>query len=554
MGRNGPWTEGNFMADIRNPNSLSPGDALFLYFEREGQPVNVASVNVFDGVISLDRCMEFIESKLPFIPRYLQRVATPLYNIDLPCWEYDPEFDLRNHVREVVLKRGTEIEFKNVAGQILSTTLNRKRPLWDFTLVHGLKGNRTGAVIRMHHCLADGIAGVGLLNALLDPSPTPPRMPKDKEHFHAPPPRPGEKSLLNDLISSSMTAVQRILAAESEFLTLAKQVIGGVEKQPGAAEAISEPAAGPEARIPLIDELQRVLPELAATPNRLPFNTVCRGPQKFNWFSIPLAEIKAVKQACGATVNDVVLAVVTSTVRRYAELHGVQLKGQRVRIIVPVNLRGNVQATDLGNRITFLPVDIPLDIVAPRQLIDAVRAAVARARNAHLAELVGLLGSFVGAVPNALQALVGPLISQLPLSLCNLICTNVPGPQVPLYFLGHRLLSCHPYVPIGGEMGMNCAVLTYDGTAFFGFTGDAHAIPDLRVLDKLLSTSFAEMLKSVGVRRARPNRERTKPRRARVPAKVPSAPKVAAAPEPIDSPSESTPTAGEKVNSVRVGV
>jgi diacylglycerol O-acyltransferase len=499
------------MADIRKQNSLSSGDALFLYFEREGQPINVASVSVFEGVVPLDRCIEFIESRVPLIPRYMQRVIAPLYNIDLPSWEYDPEFDVRNHVREIVLKRGTEAEFKDVAGRILSTTLDRKRPLWDFTLVRGLKGNRTGAVIRMHHCLADGIAGVGLLNALMDPSPTPPRLPKDKdkEPFH--PPRPtGEKSLLNDLISSSMTAVQRFLAAESELLTIAKQVIAGVEKPPEAAETRAESATNPEARVPLIDELQRVLPELAATPNRLPFNTVCRGPQKFNWAELPLAEIKAVKQACGATVNDVVLTVVTSTVRRYAELHGVQLKGQRVRIIVPVNIRSTGQASDLGNRITFLPVDIPLDIADPRELIEAVRAAMSRARSAHLPDLVGLLGTLLGAIPTALQALAGPLVSELPLRLCNFICTNVPGPQVPLYFLGHRLLSCHPYVPIGGEMGMNCAVLTYDGTAFFGFTGDAHAIPDLELLDKLLTTSFAELRKAVGVCLTRQSRPQTK--------------------------------------------
>jgi diacylglycerol O-acyltransferase len=223
-------------------------------------------------------------------------------------------------------------------------------------------------------------------------------------------------------------------------------------------------------------------------------------------------------------------------------LHDVRLKGQRVRIIVPVNIRGSAQTSDLGNRITFLPVDIPLDIADPRRLIDAVRAAVARARSAHLAELVGLLGSWIGAIPNALQAIVGPLISQLPLSLCNLICTNVPGPQVPLYFLGHRLLSCHPYVPIGGEMGMNCAVLTYDGTAFFGFTGDAHSIPDLRVLDKLLSASFAELLKAVGVRQTRPSRKRAEPQGKPVPATAKSAAKIAkvvVAPETIASPAES---------------
>jgi diacylglycerol O-acyltransferase len=547
------------MADNRNQSLLSSGDALFLYFEREGQPINVASVSVLEGVVPLDRCREFIESKVPLIPRYMQRVVAPLYNIDLPAWEYDPEFDVRNHVREVVLKRGTEAEFKDVAGRILSTTLDRNRPLWDFTLVQGLKGNRTGAVIRMHHCLADGIAGVGLLNALMDPSPTPPRLPKDKEHFQIPPRQTGEKSLLNGLISSSVTAVQRILAAESELLTLAKQVIAGVEKQTETAATQAEPAPNPDARIPLMDELKRVLPELAAAPNRLPFNVVCRGPQKFNWAEIPLAEIKAVKQACGATVNDVVLAVVTSTVRRYAELHGVQLKKQRVRIIVPVNIRGNAQASDLGNRITFLPVDIPLDIVDPRKLIDAVRAAVARARSAHMAELVGLLGTWLATIPNALQALVGPLVSQLPLSLCNLICTNVPGPQVPLYFLGHRLLSCHPYVPIGGEMGMNCAVLTYDGTAFFGFTGDAHAIPDLKLLDKLLEASFAELLKAVGLHRPRRNRVRSRPHAAPVPAATPAAPKVVVAPVTTASPAESArepeakAAAGEEAIPLRVG-
>ncbi len=547
------------MADIRNQSSLSSGDALFLYFEREGQPINVASVSVFEGVVPLDRCIEFIESKLPLIPRYLQRVVAPLYNIDLPAWEYDPEFDVRNHVREVVLKRGTEAEFKDVAGRILSTTLDRKHPLWDFTLVRGLKGNRTGAVIRMHHCLADGVAGVGLLNALMDPSPAPPRVPPDKEHFQAPPRQPGEKSLLNGLISSSMTAMQRILAAESELLTLAQQVIAGVEKKSEAAETRAEPLPNPDARIPLMDEFKRVLPELAAIPNRLPFNVVCRGPQKFNWAEIPLAEIKAVKQACGATVNDVILTVVTLTVRRYAELHGIQLKGQRVRIIVPVNVRGDEQASDLGNRITFLPVDIPLDIVDPRKLIDAVRVAVARARSAHLAELVGLLGTWLATIPNALQALVGPLVSQLPLSLCNLICTNVPGPQIPLYFLGHRLLACHPYVPIGGEMGMNCAVLTYDGNAFFGFTGDAQAIPDLKLLDKFLSASFAELLKAVRFRRPRRNPVRTKPPGTPVSATMPSAPKVVVVPETITSPAESTreaaakAAAGEKVISLKVG-
>jgi WS/DGAT/MGAT family acyltransferase len=393
----------------------------------------------------------------------------------------------------------------------------------------------------MHHCLADGIAGVGLMNALMDTSPTAPPI-KAKEHL--PPLRPAsQKSLLDDLINSSMATIKRIITAESELLTLAKQAVAAPERSSAGSETKSEPGKS-DVPFSLLDEVVRVLPELGTPPDRLPFNVVCRGPQQFNWAEIPLAEIKAVKDACGATVNDVVLATVTSTVRRYVQLHGVRVEGRRLRIVVPVNVRGEAKTSEFGNRITFFPVDVPLDIEDPRQLLDAVRAAVARVRNAHLPELVSLLGSWLGAIPPALQAILGPLTSQLPLSLCNLICTNVPGPQVPLYFFGHKMLSCYPYVPIGGEMGMNCAILTYNGAAYFGFTGDAHAIADLGVLDELLTTSFAELRKVTGVhasrsqrspRKAKSSRRKTaaKPRKSRVrSAKATNSPKAEAAPAP----------------------
>src|SRR5689334_11198375 len=136
---------------------LSWGDALFLYLEREGMPLNIASVSVFEGIISLEDCRRFIESKLPLLPRYLQRVVAPPFNIGLPTWEYDPEFDVCRHVKQVTLRHGTEAEFKAMAGKILSTTMDRQRPLWDLILVSGLKNGRTGLIMRIHHCLADGI-------------------------------------------------------------------------------------------------------------------------------------------------------------------------------------------------------------------------------------------------------------------------------------------------------------------------------------------------------------------------------------------------------------
>ena len=206
-----------------------------------------------------------------------------------------------------------------------------------------------------------------------------------------------------------------------------------------------------------------------------------------------MADIKVIRENCGGTVNDVVLTVVTSTVRRYAELHGAKVKGRHLRLIVPVNIRGNADVSELGNKITFLPINVPLDIRDPRRLLAKVSEKMAFLRGVGVTELVGLFGTLVSKIPLPLQAILAPIVSQLPLSLCNMICTNVPGPQQPLYLLGHRMLRSYPYVPIGGEMGVNVAILSYDGTAYFGFGGDVHAVPDIDRFEKLLRVSFKEL-------------------------------------------------------------
>ena len=167
----------------------------------------------------------------------------------------------------------------------------------------------------------------------------------------------------------------------------------------------------------------------------------------------------------------------------------------------------------------WLPVTLPLDVKSPRKLMVAVREQMTLVKNARLAELVGVAGTMLGTIPSPLQALLGPLISQLPISLCNLICTNVRGPAAPLYLLGHQMLACYPYVPIGGEMGMNSAVLTYNGTAYFGFTGDVHAIPDLHQFERLLKQSFVELKERLVVAHA-PSRVHSRKLRKRAVKKV----------------------------------
>src|SRR5579864_4825323 len=469
------------MQNHQQSDRLSWGDTVFLHLEREGMPLNVASVCIFEGQLALEDCLQYVESKLPTLPRFLKRVVPAPFGLGLPSWGYDAGFDLRRHVREVQLKHGTDIELKALAGKLFSNVMDRQHPLWDITVVGGLKGDRTGIILRMHHCLTDGIAGVGILNTLLDANPEAPRLPKKKIKFRVPPPRDTLTSLTAGFVDSYSDFVKRILAAMSDLLTMTER-----------AAANGESVAS--------DEFANLFPEITAFTERLRFNVIYKGPQKFAFTEIPLAEVKAIRHKSGTSINDVILTLVTTTIRRYCELHGDRVRGKLLRIMVPVNLRGDGNGSDWGNRISLVPVTIPLNIRKARKLLAAVHQRTEFLKRMHAAELVSLAGGLIGMFPTTVQGMAGPMVSQLPITPFNLVCTNVPGPQFTLYLLGHKMLHCYPYVPVGGELAVNCAILSYNGTVYFGFSGDVHAAPDLRRLEKLLTTSFTELRAAVGIR------------------------------------------------------
>lgn len=502
------------MQSHQQSERLSWGDTVFLHLEREGMPLNVASVCTFEGEIALEDCLRFIEAKLPLVPRYLKRVVSAPLGLGLPSWEYDPEFDLRRHVRELTLKKGSEAELKTIAGKMFGQVMDRRHPLWDITLAHGLKGNRTGFILRLHHCLADGIAGVGIVNTLLDSTPNAPVLPAKKLKLKVPPPHDPFTSLTSGLVDSYSDFIKRALSALADLLSMAER------------------AAENGGQILPTDEFSQLLPEITAFTERLRFNVVYRGPQKFAWVDVPLAEVKAIRLKFGASVNDVILALVTATVRRYLEMHGDRVKGRLFRMMVPVNLRGTASGnpSELGNRISLVPVTVPLDIRDPGKLLAAVHRRTEFLKRSHAAELVSLAGGLIGMFPTALQAMAGPFVSQLPITPFNLVCTNVPGPQFPLYLLGHKMLRWYPYVPIGGELAVNCAILSYDGTVHFGFSGDVHAAPDLWRLESLLKESFVELRNAAGI--TSPRVRRKKPSKTRTTAKA--APQSAPAVEPAE--------------------
>jgi diacylglycerol O-acyltransferase / wax synthase len=482
-----------------NHEHLSWSDSAFLYLEREGVPLHIGGVHLLEGIVSLEDCIRFFEWKVQFVPRYRQRVVTPLFNIGLPTWEFDPDFDVRDHIREVTLKHGTVAEFKAVTGKVLGELMDRRHPLWDITLVRGFKGDRTGLITRVHHCLGDGVAGVGLMNVIMDASPMAPDLSNRRRRFRVPRPRDPWAAMMDGWTSSYANAIEQVQKAQSEVLNIAETIAAN-----GGVLLKGKPA--------------QLLAELAAPTEPLHFNVTCRGPQKVAWVEIPLAEMKAVKDAWSCSFNDVALALVTATIRRYASLHGDRVKGRLLRIMVPVNIRGNGSTGDLGNRVSLIPFTIPLDIRSCRKLAAAVHERMDFLKNAHVAELISLANGLMGILPPGLQGLAGPMGSRLQINPFNLVCTNVPGPQFPLYMMGHKILDWHPYVPISGDMAVNCAILSYNGVVYFGFSADAHAAPDVARLEKFVILSMEELREAAGITPRRKEQVQPKTHAAAVPA------------------------------------
>jgi len=466
--------------------SLSPADAAFLYLERKEIPMHIASVCVFDGPIPFQDFVARINSKLHLVPRYRQIPVIPAWNLSLPTWEDDAHFDIRRHIFHAKLDPpGGEVELQALAGRILSQLLDRSKPLWDMHVVDGLEGGRGAIILRVHHALADGISGTELLKTMLDstpdviPSAAGPR-------FRARRRKAVDHSLVENIFGTVNNALGSLFTLEAGLLDMAKHFLGGKNQSD-------------------VKGLVEVLPEFAASVERLPFNKPCTGQRKFCWTEFSMADVQTVRESVGGTVNDVFLAVLVRALVGYVKLHGQSAVNRLVRIVCPVSLRQNGQNGALGNQISFLPVALPMDARGPIRTLQAVATRTEKMKRSGAAGLVGLAAQWIAAAPPPLQALFWYSIPNLilPVPLFNLICTNVVGSPTPLYAIGRRMLAAYPQVPTGYDLGVGCAVHSYDGRLCVGLIADAHAAPDVERLRDFLVLSFRELQRSVEQKKAR---------------------------------------------------
>ena len=440
--------------------------------------MHIGSTSIFEGKLTHRDLVKHIEDRLHLLPRYLQKVVPDPFNLAHPTWENAADFDIKNHIFKVKQKKAlTEKELVKIAGELMTEMMDRSKPLWEIHVVENIEGHRSAMIAKVHHCMVDGISGVDLLKIIFDLTPT-----------AAPPPKPEiikEETLPKD---TAQMLFDSVFGALQETSARFMEMQGGLLYM---ASSLTNPQ-----NFEAMGHLSEVLPAVSTPPPMLPFNGPCSGERRLAWSEFSFSEARTVRNVLGGTVNDVVLTVLSESVARYARFHGQTTKDKIVRFMVPVSLRQKEQRGALGNIISILPVEIPLDLPDLPARFQYVHQRTGLMKTARLAEGLLTLGSLYTMMPAPMQSLVGAL-ADLPFAPFNMIATNVPGPQVPFYLAGRKMLVQYPYVPVGYQVGLGCAILSYNQTLFFGLSSDAQAMEDVEKFKEILEQVFADLMATV---------------------------------------------------------
>ncbi len=454
---------------------LTSVDASFLHQEGRASHMHIGGVLIFEGPApAFEDFLDHVRSRLHLVPRYRQKLATPPLETGRPLWVDDPSFNLEYHVRHTALPApGTEEQLFLLASRIASQQLDRSKPLWEFWLVEGLNDGRFALISKTHHSLVDGISGVDLATVLFDLEREP--QPHDEElEPWRPHPEPSGAELVAAGVKGMVTAGVGLAARAVSAATRPATTLGALRD---AAEGVGEIAwAG--------------LNPAPETPLNVPI-----GPhRRYAVVRQELSDYKEVKDALGGTVNDVVLTVVSGALASWLRSRGIRTEGLEMRALVPVSVRTNAQKNTLGNQLTVMRGPLPVYIDDPVARLRFVRAAMDGLKESKQA--VG--AATLTAVNNLAPPTVLAQASRLNFStrLFNLLVTNIPGPQVPLYLLGRELLDLFPLAFLPENHALAIAIMSYNGGIDFGLLGDYDALPDIDVVADGIVASLGELLDS----------------------------------------------------------
>lgn len=456
---------------------MSPLDATFLHVEDAVTHMHIGSVLVFDGPApAYDELLAAVAGKLPLLPRYRQVVRFVPLQLGRPVWADDEHFNVEYHVRHTALPApGGEAELRRLVGRVMSQQLDRAKPLWEVWMVEGLDEGRWALVSKTHHCMVDGVSGTELVTVLLDMSPD-----------TAPPaPEPW-------LPSTSPSSFG--LAADA-LATLARSPY----EQVRAARAATRV---PRHAVAQLREVARGMAAMSTVVRPAPVSSL-NGPigphRRYAWASTTVDDIKQVRKAFGGTFNDVVLAAITAGFRQLLQSRGEQVD-RVVRTLVPVSVRGrDTSGRAVGdgrydNQVSAMIAELPVGIPDPVDCLHAVSAQLADLKDSRQALAGEALTSLSGFAPSMLLALGARIATKTAQRNVNTVTTNVPGPQMPLYLVGRRMLTAYPYVPLAAQCRIGVAIFSYDGQVNFGVTGDYDSVPDIEVLSRAIRRGMDDLM------------------------------------------------------------
>jgi diacylglycerol O-acyltransferase / wax synthase len=468
------------------PPRLSALDASFLYLESPTTPMHVGAVSIFRrprAGFEYDRLVELIEQRIALVPRYRQKVRHVPGNLARPVWIDDPDFDVAYHVRRSALpKPGSDAQLTELVARLMSRPLDHTRPLWEMYLVEGLARGRTAIITKTHQAMVDGISAIDIGQVILDVSAQPRVVP---EELWMPRPEPG--------------AAELVLGALTEAVARPGEVVDNVRVATGDAMAtVGKVTAGLGQLFSMARTASRLAPDT-------PLNVEISTQRRFAIARTELESYRKIRAAHGCSVNDVVLSVVSGALRNWLLSRGEPVgASSTLRAMVPLSVRGEADvpssatAGTLGNRVSSFIVDLPVGEPSPVVRLHHVTHAMREHTSTGQSVGADTLVRIGGFAPPTLHALGARAASGISRRIFNLVVTNVPGPQFPLYAAGARMLEMFPVVPLARGQALAIGLTSYDGGVFYGFNGDRDAMSDVDVLAGMVDESLDELLATVG--------------------------------------------------------
>jgi WS/DGAT/MGAT family acyltransferase len=453
---------------------LSTLDSSFIYLEAPDTPMHVGGVLILEKLPrGVDALAALVQARLSLVPRYRQRVAEVPGHLANPVWVDEPGFDIAYHVRRSGLPRpGSEAQLMDLVSRLMSRPLDRTRPLWEAYLIEGLADNRVAVVTKTHPALVDGLSAIDIGQVLLDVAPNVP----------APEPIAWQPTRLPTGAQLLREALDEYVRRPSSILDTAR---GAVTDVRATAARLSGVAGG---------LLRTARSTLLPAPHS-PLNAPIGRQRRVAVARAELADVKTIRRGSGGTVNDVLLTVVTGALREWLLSRGEPVvAGTSVRALVPVSLQDD--ETSGGERVSSFLVDLPVGEPNPRvrltRLSYAMRGVAAHGQSVSADSLIALTGF----APPTLHALGARAARGLSRRLFNLVVTNVPGPQMPLYAAGSEMLEVFPFVPLARGQGLSIGMTSYNGRVFFGLNADRDSVGDVDVLADLIEQEVAELVET----------------------------------------------------------